>query len=189
MDERYLLLLGVLMGESQHGYRINEFIETNLGRVTKMRRATAYSLLERLEKQGLVRMELDTAGSYPPRKVYSITPVGKAKFIELLQSLMVRVEPTSTAADIALMFIDYLPVEKTVAVLKARVKALQSQIEELRATPSHNTTAPGVDYAIERKLAILEAERSWLEETLKQITKGTRTNGTGLWVDGKENDA
>lgn len=189
MDERHLLLLGVLMAESQHGYRINEFIETNLGRISRMRRATAYALLERLEEQGLVRMEFDTAGSYPPRKVYSITPAGKAKFIDLLQSLLVRVEPTSSAADIALMFIDYLPVEKTVAVLKERAQALQSQIEELRATPSHNTTAPGVDYAIERKLAILQAERSWLEQTINQIAKMTRTYGAGQWTDGKGNDA
>lgn len=189
MDERHLLLLGVLMAESQHGYRINEFIENNLGRVSRMRRATAYALLERLEAQGLVRMELESADSYPPRKVYSITPAGKATFIDLLQSLLVRVEPTSSAADIALMFIDYLPPEKTVAALRDRAKALQSQIKALRATPSHDATAPGVDYAIERKLVMLEAERSWLEQTLDQITKGTRTKGAGNWVDGKENDA
>lgn len=189
MDERHLLLLGVLMAESQHGYRINEFIENNLGRVSKMRRATAYSLLERLEEQGLVRMELDTSGSYPPRKVYSITPVGKAKFMDLLQSLLARVEPTSTAVDIALMFIDYLPIEKTVAVLKDRTQALKSLIDELRATPSHNATAPGVDYAIERKIAILQAERSWLEQTVNQITKKSRKTGAGKWGNGKGNDA
>ena len=30
MDERALLLLGILRGQSQHGYQINEFIERNL---------------------------------------------------------------------------------------------------------------------------------------------------------------
>src|SRR5690606_35505164 len=88
MDERHLLLLGVLMAQSQHAYRINDFIETNLGRVSNMKRATAYALLERLEKRGLVRMEVQTVGNHPPRKVYSITEAGKQAFLDLLQALL-----------------------------------------------------------------------------------------------------
>ena len=34
MDERHLLLLGLLLNQSQHGYSINEFIEKNLGHVS-----------------------------------------------------------------------------------------------------------------------------------------------------------
>lgn len=169
MDERHLLLLGILMAQSQHAYRINEFIETNLGRVSGMRRATAYALLERLEKRDLVHMDVQTVGNHPPRKVYSITPAGKEKFFDLLQTLLVRVEDTSSAADIALMFVDYLPAEKTVELLSKRWDELRSQIEQLRATPSH-TTAPGVDYAVQRKIAILQAEQSWLEQTLDTLT-------------------
>jgi DNA-binding PadR family transcriptional regulator len=48
MDERALLLLGVLRVQSQHGYQINEFIERTLGRVTDMKKPTAYAILERL---------------------------------------------------------------------------------------------------------------------------------------------
>lgn len=169
LDERHLLLLGVLMAQSQHGYRINEFIETNLGRVSGMKRATAYSLLERLERKGLVQMDVQAAGSHPPRKVYSITPAGREKFFDLLQSLLVRVDPSSSATDIALMFVDYLTAEKTISLLEKRSGELRSQIEELRGTPSH-TTAPGVDYAVQRKIALLAAEQSWLEETLATLT-------------------
>lgn len=168
MDERHLLLLGVLMAQSQHAYRINEFIETNLGRISGMKRATAYALLERLEKRGLVDMDVQSVGNHPPRKVYSITPAGRQKFFDLLQALLVRVDETSSAADIALMFIDYLSVETTVALLQTRREELCSQIEQLRATPSH-ANAPGVDYAIQRKIAILEAELSWLEQTVGRL--------------------
>ncbi|HYB01600.1 MAG TPA: hypothetical protein VED37_15385 [Ktedonobacteraceae bacterium] len=44
MDERMLLLLGLLKAQSQHGYQINEFIEHNLKRMIDMKRSTAYSL-------------------------------------------------------------------------------------------------------------------------------------------------
>ncbi|UZM97849.1 hypothetical protein OL548_23235 [Lysinibacillus sp. MHQ-1] len=39
MEHRSLILLGLLMGQSQHGYQINEFIERNLSTVTDMKKA------------------------------------------------------------------------------------------------------------------------------------------------------
>ena len=53
------------MAQSQHAYRINEFIETNLGQVSNMKRATAYALLERLEKRG-IRADGRTDRRQPP---------------------------------------------------------------------------------------------------------------------------
>ena len=59
MDERTLLLLGMLRIESQHGYQLNEFIEHNLGRVTDMKKPTAYALLDRLEQSGAITSRLE----------------------------------------------------------------------------------------------------------------------------------
>lgn len=185
MDERHLLLLGVLMAQSQHAYRINEFIETNLGRVSNMKRATAYALLERLEKRGLVSMDVQAIGRHPPRKVYSITEAGKSAFLDLLQKVLLRVEETSSAADIAFMFIDYLPADEAIALLEKRAEELQRQIVRFRSTP-HHTSAPGVDYAVQRRIKILQAERSWLDEALHALMSGGAegrmnggTNGEG----------
>src|SRR5690606_37672307 len=140
MDERHLLLLGVLMAQSQHAYRINDFIETNLGRVSNMKRATAYALLERLEKRGLVRMEVQTVGNHPPRKVYSITEAGKQAFLDLLQALLARVEEASSAADIALMFIDYLPGQRAEELLRRRLDDIRKQIRRLTARSEEHTS-------------------------------------------------
>lgn len=170
MDERHLLLLGLLMAQSQHGYSINEFIENNLGRVSGMKRATAYALLERLEKQGLVDMTTETVGNYPPRKVYSITPAGRHAFLELLQKLLVKTDQRTEAAEIALLFIDYLEGDQKVSLLQRRAAKLQAQMLELRATPRHKD-APGVDYAIERKYVLLEAEHAWIVRLLNSLTE------------------
>lgn len=173
MDKRHLLLLGVLMAQSQHGYRINEFVETNLGRVSRMRRATAYALLERLETQGFVRMDTQVVGNHPPRKVYSITASGKEKFLELLQTLLVRIDDRSSSADIALMFLEHLPRERSVELLGERVRGLRSHMNRLQSTPKH-ATAPGVDYAIGRKVALVQAELSWLEQTIATLDNDAR---------------
>lgn len=168
MDERHLLLLGLLMAQSRHGYSINEFIERNLGRVSGMRRATAYALLEKLEQRGLVRMETETAGNYPPRKVYSITAAGREAFFDLLQELIVAADEHTSAAEIALMFLDWLERDRVVALLRERASQLQALAAQLQATPSHKD-APAVDYAIQRKIALLQAEEDWILKLISRL--------------------
>lgn len=174
MDERHLLLLGLLMAQSQHGYSINEFIETNLGRVSGMKRATAYALLDRLEGQGLVEMATEAVGNYPPRKVYSITPAGRDAFLNLLQKLLVKTNDRTEATDIALMFVDYLERGRLIALLQERASKLESQMIALRAMPSHKD-APGVDYALQRKYALVQAEHAWILQLLKSWQESDST--------------
>lgn len=178
MDERHLLLLGLLMAQSRHGYSINEFIERNLRRVSAMKRATAYSLLEKLEHRGLVRMEIETVSNYPPRKVYSITPAGREAFFDLLQELVVEADAHASAADIALMFLDWLERDRAVALLRERASKLQALADQLRTAPRHKD-APAVDYAVQRKFALLEAEVEWtlnLISRLEGAPSGDRPN-------------
>lgn len=182
LDERHLLLLGLLMAQSQHGYSINEFIEHNLGRVSGMKRATAYALLERLERKGLVRMETERVGNYPPRKVYSITPAGQEAFFDLLQQLIVDTERRASGADIALMFIDWLEPHQAKALLQERVRKLESLAGRLQATPGHQN-APGVDYAVQLKVALLQAEKDWILNLISRLeaaTSGDRPDSTTL---------
>lgn len=187
MDERHLLLLGLLMAQSQHGYSINEFIESNLGRVSGMKRATAYALLERLERKGLVRMETERVGNYPPRKVYSITPAGKEAFFDLLQELLVDTDRRASGADIALMFIDWLEPQRAKAFLRERAGRLESLADQLQATPSHKD-APGVDFAVQRKVALLQAEKDWLLELITRLEGRVSGNLPGPNSSGGEQD-
>ena len=168
VDERHLLLLGLLMAQSQHGYSINEFIEKNLGRVSGMKRATAYALLEKLEHQGFVRMDTETVGNYPPRKVYSITPAGREAFFSLLEELLVDTDNGGSAAEIALMFVDWLDRERVVALLRERIERLDGAAAQLRAMPSHKDSS-GVDYAVQRRIILLEAEADWLKQLIRRL--------------------
>ncbi|HET8628279.1 MAG TPA: PadR family transcriptional regulator, partial [Thermomicrobiales bacterium] len=76
-DERALLLLGVLMTQSQHGYQINDFIERTLCNVTAMKKPTAYLILDRLAAAGHVSVRSEQQGNRPPRKVYTVTDSGR----------------------------------------------------------------------------------------------------------------
>ena len=84
MKHRSLILLGLLMGQSQHGYQINEFIERNLSTVTDMKKPTAYATLDRLNQKGYIDIHLMQEGNRTTRKVYSINESGRTYFYQLL---------------------------------------------------------------------------------------------------------
>src|SRR5690348_16026955 len=118
MDDRALLLLGLLRMQDLHGYQLNEFIERNLGLVTEMKKATAYAILDRLREAGYIRMSVEQKGNRPLRQVYSITPAGEAHFLYLLRENLSRADRTTFAGDIGLMFFDQLPRNEAIKHLK-----------------------------------------------------------------------
>lgn len=165
MDERVLLLLGMLRVQSQHGYQINEFIERALGRVTDMKKPTAYAILERLSRGGYVTVRSEQEGSRPPRKVYAITPSGEQLYHELLRTHLAAPQRTPAAGGIALMFLDDLPVDERVELVRRRLRALDELIGTYEVAPKHGHGL-GVDLAIEQQRHILRAEREWLGSQL-----------------------
>ncbi len=168
MDERELLLLGMLTFQSQHGYQLNEFIERNLSRVTDMKKPTAYALLERLSQAGYVEVRSEQEGKRPPRKVYSITPAGERVFIELLRENLARAERMTFAGDVGLMFLDHLPREEGLDLLRQRLSHLEEQISAHEHAPKHEHGL-GVDLAMEHILVLLRAERTWLTSTIQRL--------------------
>lgn len=169
MDERDLLLLGLLRMQSQHGYHINEFIEKNLSRIMDMKKATAYAVLDRLSRAGYVAEHSERAGNRPQRKVYSITPAGERQFLELLRTNLVEADPLSPAGNIGLIFVDDLPRDQAVALLNQRLERLERRIAlfEEAAKHKHDT---GAGLAVDRVRALLRADRDWLTGTISRLS-------------------
>lgn len=168
VDERALLLLGILRGQSQHGYQINELIERDLAHVTDMKKPTAYALLDRLEQSGAVSVHVEREGARPPRKVYAITPVGEARFLELLRANLAEADRVTSAGDVGLMFLDALPRAEGLELLRGRLARLDMQIALYEQSPHHGLGL-GVDLTVERQLALLRADRAWLAGALERL--------------------
>ena len=177
MDERALLLLGMLRVQSQHGYQLNEFIERSLGRVTDMKKPTAYALLERLSQGGYVTVRSEQEGSRPPRKVYAITPSGEKLYQELLRTHLATPQRTPAAGGIALMFLDDLPAAERVELVRRRLGALDELLATYAEAPKHGHGL-GVDLAIEQQRHTLRAERDWLAaELLPRLEREQQEEG------------
>lgn len=168
MDEREMLLLGLLMAQSQHGYQINEFIERNLGAVTEMKKATAYAILERLGSDGYVTVRSEQVGNRPPRKVYSITAAGEDQFHALLRRSLAQADRVHFPGDIGLMFIDHLPRAEACDLLRQRRAAVAAQIKTYETAPRHRHGI-GVDLAVEHVLVHLRADRDWLDAVIARL--------------------
>jgi DNA-binding PadR family transcriptional regulator len=168
VDDNELLVLGLLRQQDQHGYRINEFIDANLGRLTTMKRPTAYATLDRLRRRGCVEVRIEQAGNRAPRKVYA----GEARFRDLLRANLASA-PISSTTEIGLLFLDGLPPAEVAACLVARRDRLDALIA------MHEQPAPdgrplgvdlaGVDLALDHFAAMLRAERDWLAEAVERL--------------------
>jgi DNA-binding PadR family transcriptional regulator len=168
MDERALLLLGILRAQSQHGYQINEFIERNLSRVTDMKKPTAYAILDRLSRDGYVRMRTEQEGNRPPRKVYSITTKGEQAFEDLLRETLARSDRFSAPGDIGLMFLAHLSRAEAITLLEQRQADLAQQRASYERAPRQDYDL-GARLAIERILQHMETERTWLSDAIAML--------------------
>ncbi len=168
MEHRALILLGLLMGQSQHGYQINEFIERNLSSITDMKKPTAYAALDKLSQKGFIDVHLEQEGNRPPRKVYSINEKGKQYFYKLLLNNLSSAESVNYQGDIGLMFMDFLPLAKTVPALQERLAKNKKFIQMIKMTPDHGA-GTGVNIAVEHKITMLGAEILFLEETIAKL--------------------
>lgn len=178
-DERALLLLGLLSSHPQHGYQINEFIEQNLGRVSQMKKATAYAMLARLESAGLVAAEEDREGNRPTRRVYSITEPGLQELASLLERILAQPEYEPPAGDIAVMLIDTLDNDIAIDLLQRRLSAIDTELVAMESAPPHEGHQQSIDLALSRRIALLRADRFWFADVLERLQNGTLvTNAT-----------
>ena len=167
-DERALLLLGVLMVQSQHGYQINDFIERALCDVTTMKKPTAYALLDRLAAAGHISVHAEQEGNRPPRKVYTITPSGRSLFLTLLRENLAAVDRPTFAGDIGLMLLRYLPLEEVLACLRQRLASLDAQLARQTRVPPHGKQLT-IDLALEHLAVLRHAERDWLAGVIDRL--------------------
>ena len=176
MDDRALLLLGILRTQSLHGYQLNDFIGKNLSRVIEMKKATAYAILDRLHESGYILVHLEQKGNRPPRQVYTITPKGEEHFLALLRDNLSKADRTSFAGDIGLMFFDQLSKEETVNLLKHRLSELQVDLAMYEQAAKNGMHTPGITLAIEHTLALLQADHDWLSKLIGRFENESLLN-------------
>jgi DNA-binding PadR family transcriptional regulator len=164
--DRELLLLGFLRREHMHGYKLNEFIEQNMGTCTDLKKPTAYFLLDKMAKQGWVAVRETREGNRPPRRVYRVTAKGERQYQKLLQENLASFIEAKFPGDIGLAFADDLDAHQALKLLAERRAALVARLEEARAVPQQ---AGSLQYVVDHQVLHLDAELRWLDQVIAQF--------------------
>jgi DNA-binding PadR family transcriptional regulator len=175
---RNLLALAVLSYLSQrpmHPYELGRTLrEHGDDRSIKLRVGSLYSVVQSLEKAGLVvAQETSRQGQRPERTVYALTDAGRTEARDWLRSLVAEPEHEYPEFVAALSWIAALPPDEVVALLRTRLERLREQaaaaaglIERTGAAGVHPLFVVEEDY----RLALLDAELAFVERLIARIT-------------------
>jgi DNA-binding PadR family transcriptional regulator len=164
-----MVLLGLLDRGPAHGYELKASHDEWFPSAKPLAFGQVYASLGRLERDGLAEaVETRTDGG-PERTVYALTDQGRTALDEWLA------EPEAPAAYAA----DDL-VRKTVTALRLgrdhdrvldRQQTAHMELMRQLTAQRGRTAEPGARIALDHRLAHLDADLRWLEETRERLSR------------------
>ena len=126
-------LLGLLTQKPMHGYELHRYFTapSALGQVWYLGLSQMYKLLKELERQSYLEVTVQRQENYPARKVYHITPSGRAAFLQWMEkpvknTRLIRVEFLAK-----LFLAQLLGSEIIKRVIDTQLEACQAQLTRL----------------------------------------------------------
>lgn len=184
---KMLMVLGLLQDRPRHGYDLHRIVVAHGALYAELKKPTLYNLLERLSEAGLVsvRTEGGARGREGKRFIYEITAAGRNAFDELLIIALSADEAAGINFEIAVAFIDHLPVTTAIQVLGERRRSLERRhaalTEDLRMRGTMFTPrkAMSVRFAGEHALALMAAEINWIDNVKESLANATNAAKSG----------
>jgi DNA-binding PadR family transcriptional regulator len=170
-----LAVLVLLFERPMHPYEMAATLRIrNKGGSIKLRYGSLYTVIEGLEREGLIAVkETVREGRRPERTIYAIEPAGLERMRAWLRELLGTPMKEYPQFEAALSLMPAVPPAEAVALLEGRARRLGAMAEEIRA---------GIEIATKRveplllvewdyRLAMVEAERQFVEDLLVRIAE------------------
>ena len=172
-----LSILELLNERPMHPYELaatmrarhhDEFIRLNFG--------SLYHTVEVLERNGwVVSAEREKEGRRPERTVYRLTEAGRRVLLQVVGEIVSQPRREYLHFSAGLMFMHHLERKAAVQRLEQRSQALRDTITKLSRILSElldNGHTRLTLIELEHKIALLEAERAWVEKIAREIADG-----------------
>ena len=174
-----MLMVLVLLAEApMHPYEMQRLMQwRGKDQVVRVQRGSLYPAVERLMRAGLIEpLETEREGRRPERTVYQLTEEGRDTADSWLTEMVRTVRNEYPEFPAALSFIPLMSVDDARDNLLARSIGLGKEIAAMRALTADlqdKYQLPRL-FAIEDeyKLAMLEAERAWVDGILNDLASG-----------------
>jgi DNA-binding PadR family transcriptional regulator len=170
-----LAVLSYLTRGPMHPYELSRTLRDNDdGRSIKFNHGSLYMVVRQLAEAGfIVERETSRAGQRPERTVYAITDDGRREMRDWLRELVKEPRHEYPQFVAALSLIAALPPDDVVDLLRRRLVRLADQRVEVRHLIDDTLAAqvhPLFLVEEEYRLALLEAESSFVERLIERIT-------------------
>ncbi len=168
-----LAVLVLLFERPMHPYEMAATLKLrNKEKSIKLRYGSLYTVIEALVREGLiVAKETVREGRRPERTIYELTPSGAERMRAWLRELLGTPVKEYPQFEAALSLLPAVPPDEAVALLEGRVGRLGEVAEGLRASIEavSKVVEPLFLVEVEYRLALIEAERQFIEEFVRRI--------------------
>lgn len=171
-----LVVLATLVEGPKHPYEVGRLLrERGDERSIKFNPGSLYGVFAQLERAGFVEVrETLRDGQRPERTVYALTAEGRAEVRDWLRELIVEPRHEYPTFVTALSLITALPPAEVLELLASRAESVAGQRAEIESLLAE-AAAGGVDpvFLVEEqyRLALLDAEASFIADFAKKIEK------------------
>ena len=160
------VLLALLDQKPTHGYELyQELCEMKgISLIWNIKQASLYAILDKLEARGFLSSQLVQGGTYPPRKNFHLTEIGKRSLQTWIKS------PVRRARDLRQEFLAKLIVARlygksdALELIHIQEQACQTWLKELETTvPSPNQENMDEWFVFSYRINRVEAVLKWLK--------------------------
>ena len=182
-----LAVLSYLVQRPMHPYELSRTLRDNGdARSIKFNHGSLYMVVQQLAKAGFItERETSRDGQRPERTVYALTDAGRHEMRDWLSELVEEPQHEYPHFVAALSLIAALPPSQVVGLLRSRLDRLAKLRAEIRTLidDSRRSGVPEL-FLIEEeyRLALLEAESSFVERFIEQITH-PETGWGRMWAE------
>lgn len=158
-------VLGLLYFKPMHGYDLHRKLEADLHEIWRISQSQVYSLLKRLETEGLCQANRETQEKRPDRSILILTENGENEFLSWLHA------PTQSSSRAIRMefltrvyFASQLGKAEVLSIVKEQADAIQNDLHRMQeryAAMTHEDVFSrlGLELRIRQIISILD----WLE--------------------------
>jgi DNA-binding PadR family transcriptional regulator len=178
-----LVLLGFLTRGDLTGYELKGAMDESVGFFFGASYGSIYPTLKSLEEEGLVRSTLVVQSDRPNKKVYSLTPEGRAYFHEALREAPAE-DSFRSEFLMQLFFGHHQDPGRVLALIEDHRTSLRSSLERLRRTEEEIREISQARYGLmclRYGLLYYENTLAWLDDVEREVraiaNEGTPARG------------
>ena len=179
-SSRDLYVLGTLSRGKTHGHELMKTIRvSHADRWVSLSEKHVYYVLQKLASRGWVSETEERDSALPPRKVYELTPAGRAALVDLLRSRTLQEAFVPVPFDAVfgmLAYTDVLSRDEVLEILHARREVLaRRRAEDELPKAGRLAIERSFGYLArclyEKAQMLLEAELGWLDAVIRRVER------------------